>query len=245
MTAPTTQATGGLLRGVRAGRGADPAPVPRRHGRDQLAPPWPRSMFGDAFRQTSFGATTGGNVLVVVSMRGGIDGLGMVVPHGDPALLRRPGPRIALPTASLVAQDAMFGLHPQMAPLEWLWDSGELAAVHAVGHAGPEPLALPAMEEVEDADPGSTRAPRLGQPDDRPGRRPHDPVRGGPPGQRHRADRRSSVRARRWPPRAWTSISLVGRRRETSGRQRRRTELGPRCGPAPATPAAGRATGPR
>ena len=45
------------------------------------------TMFGDAFRSTAFGASqsisAGGNVLVVISLRGGIDGLGVVVPHGD------------------------------------------------------------------------------------------------------------------------------------------------------------------
>ncbi len=56
------------------------------------------TMFGDALRQTSFAATTGGNVLVVISLRGGIDGLGMVVPHGDPAYYAA-RPRIAVPRA--------------------------------------------------------------------------------------------------------------------------------------------------
>ncbi len=113
------------------------------------------SMFGDALRQTSFGATPGGNVLVVVSLRGGIDGLGMVVPHGDPGYYRA-RPRIALPRNSLIAQDAMFGLHPAMAPLEWMWTGGELAAVHAVGMAVPNRSHFLAMEEVEDADPTSS-----------------------------------------------------------------------------------------
>jgi len=112
------------------------------------------TTFGSAFRQAAFGAA-GGNVLVVLSMRGGIDGLGMVVPHGDPAYYTA-RPSIALPRASLVAADAMFGLHPQMAPLKWLWDGGELAAVHAVGLAVPNRSHFSAMEEVEDADPGST-----------------------------------------------------------------------------------------
>jgi uncharacterized protein (DUF1501 family) len=113
------------------------------------------SMFGDALRQTSFGATTGGNVLVVISMRGGIDGLGMVVPHGDPAYYTA-RPSIAVPRESLVAQDAMFGLHPKMEPLEWLFTSGELAAVHAVGLPVPNRSHFAAMEEIEDADPAST-----------------------------------------------------------------------------------------
>ena len=112
------------------------------------------STFGDAFRQTAFGAT-GGNVLVVLSLRGGIDGLGMVVPHGDPAYYAA-RPTIALPKSSLVAPDEMFGLHPKMAPLQWLWDSGELAAVQAVGLAVPNRSHFSAMEEVEDADPAST-----------------------------------------------------------------------------------------
>ena len=49
----------------------------------------------------------------------------------------------------------MFGLHPQMAPLEPLWDSGELAAVQAVGLPVPNRSHFSAIEEVEDADPGS------------------------------------------------------------------------------------------
>jgi uncharacterized protein (DUF1501 family) len=113
------------------------------------------SLFGQAVRQASFGATTGGNVLVVLSFRGGIDGMGMVVPHGDPVYYSA-RPRIAVPKASLLATDAMFGLHPQMAPLKWLWDGGELAAVHAVGMAVPNRSHFVAMELVEDADPGSS-----------------------------------------------------------------------------------------
>jgi uncharacterized protein (DUF1501 family) len=113
------------------------------------------SMFGDALRQTSFGATRGGNVVVVISLRGGIDGLGMVVPHGDPGYYSA-RPRIALPRNSLVAQDEMFGLHPGMAPLQWLWTAGEVAAVHAVGMEVPNRSHFLAMEEVEDADPTSS-----------------------------------------------------------------------------------------
>ncbi|MDP9443506.1 MAG: DUF1501 domain-containing protein [Actinomycetota bacterium] len=111
------------------------------------------TMFGDALRQASFGAT-GGNVLVVISLRGGIDGLGMVVPHGDPAYYaaRR---NIAVPATSLVAKDAFFGLHPAMKPLEWMYQGGELAAVHAVGMPQPNRSHFLAMEEIEDAAPGS------------------------------------------------------------------------------------------
>ena len=50
----------------------------------------------------------------------------------------------------------MFGLHPAMAPLGWLYQSGELAAVHAVGMARPNRSHVLAMEEIEDADPSSS-----------------------------------------------------------------------------------------
>jgi uncharacterized protein (DUF1501 family) len=112
------------------------------------------SVFGDAFRQTAFAATGGGNVLVVISLRGGIDGLGVVVPHGDPAYYAA-RPTIAVPRAALLGQDAMFGLHPAMKPLEWAFSAGELAAVHAVGLPVPNRSHFSAMEEVEDADPGT------------------------------------------------------------------------------------------
>ncbi|MDX6326288.1 MAG: hypothetical protein QOK15_2642 [Nocardioidaceae bacterium] len=113
------------------------------------------SVFGEAVLQASFGAVPGGNVLVVLSFRGGVDGLGLVVPHGDPAYYAA-RPSIAVPRTSLLAADAMFGLHPELAPLQWLWDGGELAAVQAVGLPQPNRSHFSAMEEIEDADPGST-----------------------------------------------------------------------------------------
>jgi len=117
------------------------------------------TMFGDALRQSSFAATTGGNVLVVISLRGGIDGLGVVVPHGDPAYYAaRPG--IAVPKESLVARDDRFGLHPALKKLEWLYTGGELAAVQAVGMEQPNRSHFLAMEEIEDAD--STSSVRRG-----------------------------------------------------------------------------------
>ena len=110
------------------------------------------SVFGDTVRQTAYGAASGGSVLVVLSLRGGVDGLGMVVPHGDPAYAAA-RPSIAVPTGSLVAKDAMFGLHPSLAPLVPLWQQGRMAAVHAVGLEMPNRSHFAAMEMIEDADP--------------------------------------------------------------------------------------------
>jgi uncharacterized protein (DUF1501 family) len=111
-------------------------------------------MFGDALMQSTFAGTPGGNTMVVISLRGGIDGLGLVVPHGDPGYYQA-RPSTAVPMNSLLCRDAMFGLHPAMAPLESLWKSGELAAIQATGLAVPNRSHFSAIEEVEDAAPGS------------------------------------------------------------------------------------------
>ena len=99
-------------------------------------------------------AASAGSVLVVLSLRGAADGLSLVVPHTDPAYYAgRPG--IAIAATALIAQDATFGLHPQLAPLLPLWDAGELAAIHATGLPARNRSHFAAMEEVEDAHPGS------------------------------------------------------------------------------------------
>jgi uncharacterized protein (DUF1501 family) len=115
------------------------------------------TLFGQAFRQVSYGATTGGNVLVVLSLRGGADGLSMVVPRhpDDRTALRRLRPGIVVPDASLIAPTADFGLHPEFAPLLPMWSAGSFGAVHAVGLPAPNRSHFEAMELVEDADPGS------------------------------------------------------------------------------------------
>lgn len=96
-----------------------------------------------------------GSVLVLLSLRGAADGLSLVVPHGDPTYYAA-RPRIGVPHTSLLAPDAMFGLHPALAPLLPMWNAGSLAAVHATGMATPNRSHFAAMEAIEDAAPGST-----------------------------------------------------------------------------------------
>jgi uncharacterized protein (DUF1501 family) len=96
-----------------------------------------------------------GSVLVLLSLRGAADGLSLVVPHGDPTYYAA-RPRIGVPAASLLAADAMFGLHPALEPLLPMWQGGRLAAVHATGMATPNRSHFAAMEAIEDAAPGST-----------------------------------------------------------------------------------------
>jgi len=114
------------------------------------------SVFGSTFMQTSYAATQpAGNVLVLLSLRGAADGLSLVVPHADPAYYAA-RPHIAIPSERLLAKDGFFGLPPSMKPLLPLWNAGKVAAVHATGLPVANRSHFSAMEELEDADPGST-----------------------------------------------------------------------------------------
>ncbi len=95
-------------------------------------------------------------MLVVVSLRGAADGLSLVVPHADPVYYAgAPGHR-RIAADQLLARDGMFGLHPSLAPLLPLWQSGRLAAVHATGLPAANRSHFSAMEEIEDASAGSS-----------------------------------------------------------------------------------------
>ncbi|MFL6180988.1 MAG: DUF1501 domain-containing protein [Actinomycetes bacterium] len=106
--------------------------------------------------QLAFAATPyTGDVLVVLSLRGGFDGLNTIVPTAD-ARYRESRPHINVPQSALLPLDPMFGLHPAMSPLMPFWDAGTFAAVQAVGMSNPTRSHFEAMEEMERAAPGSS-----------------------------------------------------------------------------------------
>jgi uncharacterized protein (DUF1501 family) len=77
-----------------------------------------------------------GDILVCIFQRGGVDGLNMVIPHGDGNYYDwRPNLAIAPPGAEngAIDLDGFFGLHPAMSPLEAIYNSGDLALIHATG----------------------------------------------------------------------------------------------------------------
>ncbi len=95
-----------------------------------------------------------GDTLVVVSLRGGMDGMSAIVPAGDANYYTlRPG--IGVPVPATIALDSMFGLHPALAPLKPMWDAKTFAAVHATGLPSPNRSHFAAQAEIEAADPGT------------------------------------------------------------------------------------------
>ena len=106
--------------------------------------------------RTAYAEGYSGDVLVVLSLRGGMDGLSLVAPVGDPDYARL-RPTIAVPTASgLPTGDRRFALHPGLTALKPLWDAGRLGAVHAVGSPDGSRSHFQATEELERAAPGTS-----------------------------------------------------------------------------------------
>ena len=96
-----------------------------------------------------------GDTLVCIFLRGGADGLNMIVPHGDngyyqhrPTLgIPRPDDnRAAVRTVNL---DGFFGLHPALTPLHDLYTAGNMAFVHATGSPDETRSHFEAMDLME------------------------------------------------------------------------------------------------
>jgi uncharacterized protein (DUF1501 family) len=104
---------------------------------------------------------TGGRrkTLIAIFQRGAVDGLNMVVPHGERSYYDlRPSIAIAKPASgnavSAVDLDGFFGLHPSLAPFKSLWDSKRLAIVHAAGSPDNTRSHFDAQDYMESATPG-------------------------------------------------------------------------------------------
>lgn len=72
------------------------------------------------------------DLLVVVTLSGGADGLTLVPPLHDPGYLAA-RPEVGVRASQAIALDRSFGLHPGLRPLLPYWHRKQLAVVHAVG----------------------------------------------------------------------------------------------------------------
>jgi uncharacterized protein (DUF1501 family) len=95
--------------------------------------------------------------LIVILLRGAVDGLNVVVPYGDPAYYAaRPTIAVARPGTpdGAFALDEHFGLHPALAALMPRWRDGSLAFVHAAGSPDPNRSHFEAQRYIENGTPG-------------------------------------------------------------------------------------------
>lgn len=101
----------------------------------------------------------GRKTLICIFQRGAVDGLSMVVPHGDPEYyrLRTVGANgIALPRTGangVIDLDGTFGLHPALAMLQPIFKSGHLAPIHACGSPSTTRSHFDAQDYMESGSP--------------------------------------------------------------------------------------------
>ena len=120
--------------------------------------PW--LMSGSALSQVKLGVSksqTSNHTLVVLFLRGGADGLNMVVPYQEARYYdARPSIAIAAPqdtrkgsSARSVALNEQFALHPALAPLKKWYEREKLAIAHAVGSGDMSRSHFEAMSAME------------------------------------------------------------------------------------------------
>jgi uncharacterized protein (DUF1501 family) len=94
--------------------------------------------------------------LVVVFLRGAVDGLNVVVPYGESEYYAA-RPTIAIPRngdGAILNLDGHFGLNPALDALMPQWHDGTLAFVHACGSPDPTRSHFDAQDYMESGTPG-------------------------------------------------------------------------------------------
>ena len=124
----------------------------------------PNFLRGTAFAADSQRNTRkagGKKVLVCLFLRGAVDGLSVIVPHGDADYynLRAVNNNgIALARSGeggVIDLDGKFGLHPALAALKPIYDAGNLAPIQAVGSPHATRSHFDAQDYMESAVPGN------------------------------------------------------------------------------------------
>ncbi|MEO8386302.1 MAG: DUF1501 domain-containing protein [Betaproteobacteria bacterium] len=95
--------------------------------------------------------------LIVIMLRGAVDGLNVVAPVGDSNYLRlRPGIHLARPGAEsgAINLDGYFGMHPALSDLQPLWNEKKLAFIHSSGSPDNTRSHFDAQDYMETATPG-------------------------------------------------------------------------------------------
>ncbi len=106
------------------------------------------------------GKSLGSPRLIVILLRGAVDGLNVVVPYRETAYYEaRPTlaiPEPGQPQGALPLTD-QFGLHPALEPLMPLWKAGNLAFINACGSTDATRSHFDAQDYMETGTPGNKR----------------------------------------------------------------------------------------
>lgn len=116
-------------------------------------------MLGTRGWAASLAPSGNGRRLVVIFLRGAVDGLNVVVPYSDSRYYEA-RPTIAVPKpgeeGGVVDLDGRFGLHPALSPLMPYWQAKTLAFIHASGSPDPSRSHFDAQAYMETGTPGQS-----------------------------------------------------------------------------------------
>ncbi len=121
-----------------------------------------------ALSQIAVARTGGRNIVESLFLRGGADGLNIVVPHAEDAYHRnRPTLRLLRPNEGnksdrVLDLDGFFGFNPALGDLLPLFQSGQLAIVHAAGSGDQTRSHFEAMNTMERGLAAGTAGPASG-----------------------------------------------------------------------------------
>jgi uncharacterized protein (DUF1501 family) len=81
-------------------------------------------------------AATNGNILVLIQLSGGNDGLNTIVPYED-VIYYNKRPSLAIKKADVLPLTDTLGLHPSMAALRPFYDNDQFSIINNVGYGNP------------------------------------------------------------------------------------------------------------
>jgi uncharacterized protein (DUF1501 family) len=119
-------------------------------------------LSGNAWAARAIGDEQNRKRLVVVFLRGAVDGLNVVVPYSEDAYYSS-RPTIAIPrpeeNGGALRLNDHFGLHPALSPIMPLWEKRSLAFIHASGSPDSSRSHFDAQDYMETATPGAKTTP--------------------------------------------------------------------------------------
>ncbi len=77
------------------------------------------------------------NILVLIQLKGGNDGLNTIIPLYDYGFYKSKRPKIHIPKSDLISLNNDFAIPNSMKPLKSLWDKGMMKIVNGVGYPNP------------------------------------------------------------------------------------------------------------
>jgi uncharacterized protein (DUF1501 family) len=113
------------------------------------------AMQGSRLGNLAFGAAPGAtqDIVVTIFLRGAMDGMSLLVPHGEPNY-KVARPRLGMSTAQVLDLNGLLGLHPSAAHMMELVQAGHLGLVCACGSPDPTRSHFDAQDYMEHGTPG-------------------------------------------------------------------------------------------